>query len=175
MCGMHASGIRDKRTVDYVQSFLHLDSTGGHSPVASRTWEQIKAQSFQLWELGQAGVRTHYENKSKELGVCDAINLEFVEIMLNPAKTTEQQAIRDIPEEGQERLFNSFLHLKGFDGCKDTPVEILHVFLLGIVKYLTIDFLGTLKGPQLEQVLAAWEAFNIHSLNITSIPSKFLT
>ncbi|KAA1069442.1 hypothetical protein PGT21_024538 [Puccinia graminis f. sp. tritici] len=174
MCLLHAEGISSKRKVDYVQSFLHLNSNGGEAPVASRSWEQIKKQSSELWDIGQKGIRKHYEDKSKELGVRDATNLKFVEIMLDSDRATEQRAIRDLPKEQNERLFNSFLHLKGFDGFKDTPVEILHVFLLGIVKYLTIVFLGKLKEPQLKEILAAWEAFNVHSLNITTIPSKFL-
>jgi hypothetical protein len=36
----------------------------------------------------------------------------------------------------------------GFDMVKDTPVEILHVFLLGIVKYLFTDFMSKLNEAQ---------------------------
>ncbi|KNZ56140.1 hypothetical protein VP01_2488g2 [Puccinia sorghi] len=44
------------------------------------------------------------------------------------------------------------------DGSLDAPVEILHVFLLGI----------------LAQVIASWEAFNISLLNISSIQLQYL-
>ncbi|KAH9824732.1 hypothetical protein DFH28DRAFT_1077281 [Melampsora americana] len=39
-------------------------------------------------------------------------------------------------EEFGERLFNPFLRLKGFNGHLNTPVEMLHVILLGVTNYL---------------------------------------
>jgi hypothetical protein len=52
---------------------------------------------------------------------------------------------------------------------KDTPVEILHVFLLGIVKYLFTDFMSGLDEEQKKELTALWYSFNKESLNIPSI------
>ncbi|PLW51948.1 hypothetical protein PCASD_00883 [Puccinia coronata f. sp. avenae] len=52
-----------------------------------------------------------------------------------------------ISSKTRHRVLNPFMELLEFDGGKDSPVEILHVILLGIVKYLTNDFLGSLN-PQ---------------------------
>jgi hypothetical protein len=48
-------------------------------------------------------------------------------------------------------------------------VEILHILLLGAVKYLFRDFMDGLKEPQKQELLALWYSFNTTSLNIPSI------
>jgi len=60
-----------------------------------------------------------------------------------------------------------------FDGCKDTPVEILHVFLLGTVKYLVHDFMSSNKDKNI-QIQAYWAAFNTDSLNIPYIKPAYM-
>ncbi|OAV96922.1 hypothetical protein PTTG_08102 [Puccinia triticina 1-1 BBBD Race 1] len=173
MCMLHVDNLNDKHKQAYIREFLHIDSSGEHCPVASRNWEYIKEQSVELWELAQDGVKCHYDDPSKEKGICDTINRRFVEKLFDKANPKLKAEVLRLAKEDLERLFNSFLKLKGFDGCKDTPVEILHVFLLGIVKYMTRNFLKALKPPQLARFMASWEAFDIKSLNISSIQSKY--
>jgi hypothetical protein len=57
----------------------------------------------------------------------------------------------------------------GFDGTKNAPVEILHVFLLGVVKYQFRNFMNSLKHPQKEELVGLWQSFNVDSLNIPSL------
>jgi hypothetical protein len=57
----------------------------------------------------------------------------------------------------------------GFDMVKDTPVEVLHFFLLGAVKYLFRDFMTGLDQTQKDDLTALWTSFNTNSLNIPSI------
>jgi hypothetical protein len=56
----------------------------------------------------------------------------------------------------------------------DTPVECLHVFLLGPVKYHFRDFMKGLNASQKEELVAWWNSFNIDSLNIPSINATSL-
>ncbi|KAI8461060.1 hypothetical protein BY996DRAFT_6429500 [Phakopsora pachyrhizi] len=55
--------------------------------------------------------------------------------------------------------------VQSFDGHKDTPVEVLHVILLGIVKYLY---------HKKEELVARFQSFDISNLNIPSIKAKYL-
>ncbi|KAH9450147.1 hypothetical protein Pst134EA_026856 [Puccinia striiformis f. sp. tritici] len=79
------------------------------------------------------------------------------------------QELLDMEENELQRMFNPFLKLKGFDTVRDTPVEVLHVFLLGPVKYLFQDFMKGLDDGQKAELLALWISFNTDSLNIPSI------
>ncbi|KNZ64033.1 hypothetical protein VP01_10749g1 [Puccinia sorghi] len=62
---------------------------------------------------------------------CLLLNIVSPKNLLKSAP--ERLRIQEISKNHSSRLFNPFLKLKSFDGCQDTPVEVLHVFLLGIV------------------------------------------
>ncbi|WAR55584.1 hypothetical protein PtB15_6B326 [Puccinia triticina] len=96
----------------YIRDFLHIDSSGEHCPVASRNWEYIKEQSVELWELAQDGVKCHYDDPSKEKGICDNINRRFVEKLFDKANPKLKAEVLRLAKEDLERLFNSFLKLK---------------------------------------------------------------
>jgi hypothetical protein len=46
----------------------------------------------------------------------------------------------------------------GFDGVQDTPVEILHVVLLGIVKYLACDMAKNLTKNQKDKLVGRFQS-----------------
>ncbi|PLW08809.1 hypothetical protein PCASD_22471, partial [Puccinia coronata f. sp. avenae] len=61
-----------------------------------------------------------------------------------------------------------------FDGVLDTPVEILHVVLLGVVKYLARDDIGKLKEKEKAILIGRLDSLNCLSMNINSIKAKYL-
>ncbi|KAJ6604956.1 hypothetical protein B0H10DRAFT_1821263 [Mycena sp. CBHHK59/15] len=81
------------------------------------------------------GVKDAYTNywiedllrRSRELKKGDP-NLDSAEII---------KELMDWVEANKSKIYNPFLSMKvtGFDASKDTPIEILHTILLGIVKY----------------------------------------
>lgn len=60
-------------------------------------------------------------------------------------------------------------YLSGFDGHLDTPVETLHVILLGVVKYLYRDLVQSLKDFQRIELQGCWAGFNSEGLNCPAI------
>ncbi|KAA1076653.1 hypothetical protein PGT21_014571 [Puccinia graminis f. sp. tritici] len=79
---------------------------------------------------------------------------------------TERISLLD--QTNRERLFNPFFQVP------DTPVEVLHVFLLGIVKYLVRDLMGRMKPAQLDLIEGRYRAFNLAGLNIPWLSPHYM-
>ncbi|KAI9612962.1 hypothetical protein H4Q26_010231 [Puccinia striiformis f. sp. tritici PST-130] len=83
--------------------------------------------------------------------------------------------IMAIAKHEYDKLFNPFLRLLGFDGCHDTPVEILHVILLGVIKYIAIDFLSnSIKPRDVNDLLGAWQSFITDSLDLPVLNAAYM-
>ncbi|PLW28656.1 hypothetical protein PCASD_18574 [Puccinia coronata f. sp. avenae] len=174
MCTLHTTKLQLKKGKPYIQDFLHINSAGEHSPVEPRTWEGIQSQTEELWRISKMGVKARFDEATKEFGVRDGVNREFAAAMMADKDKGLIDQAKALDECESPRLFNPFLRLAGFDGSKDTPVEVLHSFLLGVVKYHTRDFMNTLKPANMTRLEACWKSFNTRSLNITSIQPHYL-
>lgn len=53
----------------------------------------------------------------------------------------------------------------GFDGHLDTPVENVHVVLLGVLKYLYCEMVLSLSESQKIELLGRWSSFSTEGLN----------
>ncbi|KAI7938826.1 hypothetical protein MJO28_014405 [Puccinia striiformis f. sp. tritici] len=167
----------------------HLDSDlrVQMCPNQLRTTEETSKNSEELWTYTKETLNPDkLDKKSAELAVRDQINLKFSRrvfdfqqekiALLSTGEELPTHMMQDVPQElldmeenELQRMFNPFLKLKGFDTVRDTPVEVLHVFLLGPVKYLFQDFMKGLDDGQKAELLALWISFNTDSLNIPSI------
>ncbi|KAI8458443.1 hypothetical protein BY996DRAFT_6430227 [Phakopsora pachyrhizi] len=140
-----------------------------------RSWIDTKKNAYHTWYLVQRGApKTQVQSCISEFGVKYVLNLTIIHTIKEKQDTKVTYNIRRLQDDSIEKLFNPFYELKGFDGHKDTPVEVLHVILLGIVKYLYCDLISGLTVGKKEELVAQFQSFEISNLNIPSIKAKYL-
>ena len=64
--------------------------------------------------------------------------------------------------------------ISGFDVHQDTPVETLHTYLLGVVKYIWEQTIFNLKDHELKIVIARLNSFQEAGLNIPKINAEYM-
>ncbi|POV96124.1 hypothetical protein PSTT_15817 [Puccinia striiformis] len=171
ICGLSALTLAGKHRKDFVYHFFHRDRDGNDSPNDPRVWKETINRTHELFKVATEDTMKEFETLTKEYGVKDRINERFIEDRAIPLVKEKMDILRS---ENFARLFNPFLRLIGFDGCLDTPVEILHVFLLGIVKYLVHDFVSKLSDTQKAELEGRIESFNTSSLNMPMLQPIYL-
>ncbi|POW08122.1 hypothetical protein PSTT_07747 [Puccinia striiformis] len=137
-----------------------------------RHWSETRTRTEELWISSQTDTVKEQERKLQLYGLRDRISLELAERKRDNLE--ERLRIIQLEDQTPHRKKNPWLKLLSFDGTKDTPVEVLHVILLGPVKYLWRDFMGRITPTQLPQLEARWRAFNTDGLNIPPIQPRYM-
>ncbi|KAJ7097466.1 hypothetical protein C8R44DRAFT_643499, partial [Mycena epipterygia] len=112
-----------------------------------RTKEKIVAELEKQVKLACAGVAKPVKDSQTQTGVKDMYTQYWIDFLLSRFKELKKDEPdrdeKDIQAEliqwaldNRDKIYSAFLTMKGFDPTKDTPVEILHTILLGIVKYI---------------------------------------
>ncbi|OAV92820.1 hypothetical protein PTTG_04927 [Puccinia triticina 1-1 BBBD Race 1] len=138
----------------------------------NQSWAQTKHRCHKLFETAMSKSFNQFTIKGKKLGLKDPITTRF----LTEAKLDEaiKERMKKFYEENSLRLYNPILELIGFDGVLDTPVEVLHVVLLGAVKYLARDLVSGVSDSDRTELIGRLEGFNCSGLNIESFKPKYL-
>ncbi|KAJ7181855.1 hypothetical protein C8R46DRAFT_1313390 [Mycena filopes] len=112
-----------------------------------------------LEKLQAAATKLREEQKERGSGPSEAglSKAEEVKNMLHQLRAT-------MPEE----LFNPVLSIPDFDANSDTPVEILHVVLLGVVKYWWRDAVSRQNSKGKEELKARLSSVDLAGLNVNT-------
>ncbi|KNF04320.1 hypothetical protein PSTG_02662 [Puccinia striiformis f. sp. tritici PST-78] len=186
-CKLSAPSLAEKVTMKYLQEFLQMSSHGTQCLNEHRHWPDMIRDSKKIWEFIKKKKSEKATDKlSIVYGVRDQLNRQFASEIYESKKLRKKlkkknqpipehlqaaipQHIADMDRNDPESLLSPYLKLEGFDGSRHTPVEILHVFLLGVVKYLFCDFMNHLKPEEKDELVGFWRSFNTESLNIPSV------
>ncbi|KJA24844.1 hypothetical protein HYPSUDRAFT_135587 [Hypholoma sublateritium FD-334 SS-4] len=161
---------------------------GYHSlfkPGAARTGVEILADiesQVKIACLGNAQAVSHQQTKH---GVKDGYTQYWIDHLIERARTLQKahpkRTKTDIQnelliwvQEHKNDIYNPFLTLDGFDPAIDTPVEILHTILLGIVKYLWHGSHTPWTANQKQAYAVRLQSTNTLGLSIHAIRANYI-
>ncbi|KAA1097528.1 hypothetical protein PGT21_010248 [Puccinia graminis f. sp. tritici] len=172
MCKLSVSMKRLKRTRRFIRAFLGRGFHGNKVRGNPREWEETKSRCRELWEIATTQSWNQFVIKCKEYGLKDTITTR----LLTEAKLDSciKEKMMNMALGDSNRLYSPFLQLIGFDGVRDTPVEVLHVVLLGVVKYLARDLVAGISEGDQKQLVGRLQSFDCAALNISSFKPKYL-
>ncbi|KAJ6632334.1 hypothetical protein B0H10DRAFT_1901754 [Mycena sp. CBHHK59/15] len=155
------------------------------SPGMPRSKEKILTELQKQVKLACAGVAQPIKNTQKDTGIKDAYTQHWIDHLLEQFKQKKQEtpgrSSTDIQEEliqwtldNDDKIYSGFLTLKGFDPTKDTPVEILHTILLGVVKYIWHSSHTSWTPAQKQTYSLRLQSTNTNGLSIHAIRANYI-
>ncbi|KAG6888271.1 hypothetical protein C0992_009086 [Termitomyces sp. T32_za158] len=159
--------------IERVQNFVTI----GHL----RTKEETKTvlQSH-LAEARRIGGNAAFKRSKTDTGVKDTYQAFFLnrlfDISTKRGKRREEKEalMHDIESSFPLEITSPVWRIRDFDPHSDTPVEILHVILLGFVKYFWRDAIHRLKPEQKEVLILRLSSFDTSGLNISPLSGPTL-
>ncbi|KAJ3009280.1 hypothetical protein NUW54_g2837 [Trametes sanguinea] len=142
----------------------------GTARTREATMEQLKSQFVEAQRIGG---QTRVEKARTQTGVKDTYQAYFLDKLF--AITTKRGRQRTDKEADVREYLKTVPHvedsatspvwrIRDFDPHSDTPVEILHVILLGFVKYLWRDTVSRLSDSDKKTVIARLSSFDVSGL-----------
>ncbi|EPQ55871.1 hypothetical protein GLOTRDRAFT_105784 [Gloeophyllum trabeum ATCC 11539] len=173
----NAGGTQEyKQTDEGYESLFHV----GASRTAQATITEVERQ----FDAATTGVAKRVEELQTSTGVKDGYSLPWIDQVIDRAREMKKDRKRtaasinaELMEWVQSRrrdVINPVLTMKGFDPAKDTPVEILHTILLGIVKYTWHGTHSAWSDEQKKTYTIRLQSIDANGLSIHPIRAEYL-
>ncbi|KAI0670253.1 hypothetical protein C8Q78DRAFT_975449 [Trametes maxima] len=126
--------------------------------------------------------KTEIAKERTRTGIKDTFQLTLLEKLFDSYKSkrgyeAKQNALNEAIEQLPEHRINPVWRIKGLDAHQDTPVEILHVVLLGFVKYFWRDLVqGQLKNKDKEKelLITRLSSLDVSGLGLSPLAGRTL-
>ncbi|KAG6829264.1 hypothetical protein H0H93_014547, partial [Arthromyces matolae] len=174
-----STGKRPKRTTKKTESMEEMTQRVENFMRIGSPRTKLETMSI-LQELIQAACRVHgaaeYKRIKTRTGIKDTYLDEFAnklfEISTQRGKSRPQKEgeMQELRRTFPKRIISPVWCIPDFDPHADTPVEILHVILLGFVKYFWRDAVNRLKVPQKQTLIA-----RLSSLKTSGLATGYLS
>ncbi|KAJ6631547.1 hypothetical protein B0H10DRAFT_1772594, partial [Mycena sp. CBHHK59/15] len=125
---------------------------------------------------GKAGFKRH----KTQSGIKDTFQGVFLDRIFDIStkrgrtKLQKQADITALHRTFPQDITSPVWRIKDFDPHQDTPVEILHVILLGFVKYFWRDAVARIKESDKDVLICRLSSFNVTGLGISPLPGHTL-
>ncbi|KAJ7136616.1 hypothetical protein C8R44DRAFT_828518 [Mycena epipterygia] len=155
------------------------------APGIPRSKDKILTELKKQVKLACSGVAQPIKNTQKDTGIKDTYTQHWIDHLLEQFKQKKQEtparSTTDIQKEliqwtldNEEKIYSGFLTMKGFDPTKDTPVEILHTILLGVVKYIWHSSHTSWTPAQKQTYSLRLQSTNTDGLSIHAIRANYI-
>ncbi|KAF7371200.1 hypothetical protein MSAN_00755500 [Mycena sanguinolenta] len=133
-------------------------------------------------EASTVDTKTKVQDQRTESGIKDTYQLSFLEKMFQSYKgkrgrTAKQAALDAYVAQLPANTTSPVWRIKGLDPHQDTPVEILHVVLLGFVKYFWRDLVQLQlknKDDKKELLITRLSSLDVSGLGISPLAGRTL-
>ncbi|KAF7344340.1 hypothetical protein MSAN_01915000 [Mycena sanguinolenta] len=191
---------RSRATWGVMQVFLAASASGGtkveketdtkyhecHLVGVARTAQEIRETLQEQLRLAMLGNAEAVKENQRSTGTKDKITQYWIEMLFGKAKALKAASPRRDKDSIASELgtwletqpgdkMNPLLDITGLDPSQDTPVELLHTILLGVVKYIW-HILNTTQWSDDDRCLLAirLQSTDISGLTIPPIRANYM-
>ncbi|KAJ6551835.1 hypothetical protein B0H19DRAFT_1297712 [Mycena capillaripes] len=154
-------------------------------PGIPRTKEGVLEELKKQVRLACSGVAQPVKDLQTETGVKDTYTQYWIDQLIGRFKEMKkadparlnidiERELVEWTQASSEQIYSGFLTMKGFDPTRDTPVEILHTILLGIVKYIWHISHTTWSEENKRAYSLRLQSTNTDGLSIHAIRSNYI-
>ncbi|KAI9064035.1 hypothetical protein FKP32DRAFT_1714529 [Trametes sanguinea] len=155
------------------------------TPGTPRTKDGVLRELRAQYELACLGVEKAVRNRQTETGIKDAHSQPWIDDLIRRARRMKKdfpsRTDREIQAElmswvdaNAGHIYNPFLTLQGLDPMLDTPVELLHTVLLGVVKYIWYWSHTSWSPAQKATYAQRLQGTNTDGLSVHAIRSDYI-
>ncbi|KAF7368443.1 hypothetical protein MVEN_00167300 [Mycena venus] len=149
-----------------------------------RTKEFIIQELEKQVKLACSGIVKPIKDLQTETGVKDAYTQFYIDELLSRFKGMKkdpdltaaeiESELTQWTKDNQSQIYSPFLTMKGFDPAKDTPIELLHTILLGVVKYIWHVSHTSWSPAQKQTYALRLQSTNTDGLSVHAIRANYI-
>ncbi|KAF8144692.1 hypothetical protein K438DRAFT_1902947 [Mycena galopus ATCC 62051] len=141
------------------------------------TCEELRSQ---FTTASKVGGQAAFKRQKTASGIKDTFQGAFLDRIFAIAskkgrtRVAKQVDVNSLMSTFPKDITSPVWRIKDLDPHQDTPVEILHVILLGFVKYFWRDAISRVKKSDKETLISRLSSFNVSGLGVSSLAGPTL-